>query len=86
MHILLHFRLKWNARISKDLYPHGFIIFLSTVAVADPGFPIGGINLVGGVHSWSGYVSKILYVETKESGPLGKEQPQNPQRTCTAAK
>ena len=34
----------------------------------------GGINLVGGrgsVDSRGGYVSKILYVETKESGPNG---------------
>ena len=34
-----------------------------TNTVADPGF------LVGGVDSCGGYVSKILYVETKESGP-----------------
>ena len=33
-------------------------------------FPLGGVDLVeGGVDSWGGYVSKILYVETKESGP-----------------
>ena len=31
----------------------------------------GGRNLVGGVDSRGGYVSKILYVEMKESGPLG---------------
>ena len=36
--------------------------------VADPGFPAGG---GGCVDSRSGYVSKILYVKTKESGPLG---------------
>ena len=35
------------------------------LAVADPGFPV-----VGGVDSRGGYVSKILYVETKVSGPL----------------
>ena len=35
-------------------------------------FPQGGINLVGGAPNFrGGYVSKILYVETKESGPLG---------------
>ena len=36
-------------------------------AVADPGFPVGG----GGADPRGGYVSKILYVATKESGPLG---------------
>ena len=36
------------------------------LAVADPGFPVGG-----GVDSWGGYVSQILYVKKKESGPLG---------------
>ena len=30
-----------------------------------------GVDLVGAVESPGGYVSKILYVETKESGPLG---------------
>ena len=41
--------------------------------MADPGFPVGGdVDLVGGgVDSQDGYVSKNLYVETKESGPLG---------------
>ena len=40
--------------------------------VADPGFPIGGgVDLMGGHDSRGGYVSKILYVETKESGSLG---------------
>ena len=40
-----------------------------TLAVADPGFPIEGVGLVGeGVDS---YVSKILYVKTKKSGPMG---------------
>ena len=43
----------------------------SELTVADPGFPGGGIDLVGeGVDSWGSYVSKILYVEMKESGPL----------------
>ena len=32
----------------------------------------GGLDLVGGaVDSRGGYVSQILYVKTKESGPLG---------------
>ena len=43
------------------------------VSVADPGFPVGGgVDLVGGgVDSRGGYVLKILYVKTKELGPLG---------------
>ena len=43
------------------------------ITVADPGFPVGrGVDLVGGaVDSRGGYVSQILYVKTKESGPLG---------------
>ena len=46
--------------------------FLST-SVADPGFPIGGgMDLVrGAVDPRGGYVSKILHVKTKESGPVG---------------
>ena len=41
--------------------------------MADPGFPVGGgVDLVrGGVDSRGGYVSKILYVKTKELGPWG---------------
>ena len=38
--------------------------------MVDPGFPIGSVDIMGG-DSQGGYVSKILYVETKESGPLG---------------
>ena len=33
--------------------------------MADPGFPVGGVDF------WGGYISKILYVETKEFGLLG---------------
>ena len=42
-------------------------------AVADPGFPVGGgVDLVkGAVDSRGGYVSEILYVKMKESGPVG---------------
>ena len=44
-----------------------------SIAVVDPGFPVGGgMDLIGGVHSLSSSVSKILYVETKESGPYLK--------------
>ena len=39
--------------------------------VVDPGFPIGGTDLVGGTNSQGSYVSKNLYVKTKESGPVG---------------
>ena len=46
-------------------------VFSYTEAVADPEFPIGGVDLMGGVDSRGGYVSKILYVKIKESGPLG---------------
>ena len=40
-------------------------------AVADPGFPVGGgVDLVqGAVDPRGSYVSKILHVKTKESGP-----------------
>ena len=46
---------------------------IDTHTVADPGFPIGGgMDLIGGgVDSRGGYVLKILYVKTKELGPLG---------------
>ena len=41
--------------------------------MADPGFPVGGgVDLVGGaVDPRGGYVSKILHVKRKESGPVG---------------
>ena len=41
--------------------------------VADPGFPVGGgVDLVwGAVDPRGGYVSKLLHVKTKESGPIG---------------
>ena len=43
------------------------------VPVADPGFPVGGgVDLVrGAVDPRGSYVSKILHVKTKESGPVG---------------
>ena len=44
------------------------------LTVADSEFPVGGgMDLVGGggVDFREGYVSKILYVKMKESGPLG---------------
>ena len=41
--------------------------------MADPGFPVGGgVDLVwGAVDPRGSYVSKILHVKTKESGPIG---------------
>ena len=40
--------------------------------VVDPGFLLGGVDLVGGgMDSQGSYVSKILYVKMKELGPLG---------------
>ena len=47
--------------------------FNDSFAVADPGFPVGGgVDLVrGAVDPRGGYVSKILHVKTKESGPVG---------------
>ena len=50
-------------------------------SVTDPGFPVGGVNLVD---SRGGYVSKILYVETKESGPLGIVHRAYPPRSANA--
>ena len=43
------------------------------IPVADPGFPVGGgVDLVGGaVDPRGSYVSKILHVKMKESGPVG---------------
>ena len=53
--------------------------------MADPGFPVGGRGpRMGGVDSRGGYVSKILYVETKESGPLGARAPGTPSRSANA--
>ena len=49
------------------------LLILWTYSVADPGFPVGG-----GVDSQAGYVSKILYVKKKESGPLGGRVPGTP--------
>ena len=41
--------------------------------MADPEFPVGGGRgpHSGGMDSRGGYVWQILYVKTKESGPLG---------------
>ena len=41
------------------------------IAVADPGFPVRGPQPRRGANSRGGYVSKNLYVKTKQLGPLG---------------
>ena len=54
-------------------------------AVANSGFPVlGGVDLVGrgGVDTRGGYVSKMLYVETTESGALGGRAPGMPPRSA----
>ena len=49
----------------------GSMFTLVSLAVADPGFTVGGRRpRRGAADSRSGYVSKILYVETKESGHI----------------
>ena len=56
--------------------------------MADPGFPVeGAVDLVGGgVDSRGGYVSKIFYVETKESGPLrGRARRTPPSRSANVS-
>ena len=54
--------------------------------MADPGFPVGGgVDLVrGAVDPRGGYVSKILHVKTKESGPVGGGAPGAPPRSANA--
>ena len=44
--------------------------FRIKTAVEDPGFPVGGTNLVGGANSRHGRVLSFFYVKTKELGPL----------------
>ena len=45
-------------------------------AVADPGFPVGGRGpRRGAVDPRGSYVSKILHVKMKESGPVGGARP-----------
>ena len=51
---------------------HKFMFGMNNYSVADPGFPVGGRRPYrGGANSRGGYVSKNLYVKTKESGPVG---------------
>ena len=64
---MFHLITGYVGEIKKHKY-----MFL-TFAVADPGFPVGGgVDLVGGaMDPRGGYVSNILHVKTKESGPVG---------------
>ena len=69
----------------------GIFVNLQKVAkaVADPGFSVGErrpLEVGGGsADSRGGYGSKILYVETKESGPLGRGRvPDTPPRSANA--
>ena len=57
-------------------------------AVADPGFPVGGVaDLVGGgANSRGGYFLKNLYVKTKEFGPLGGRMLAAPPGSATVMK
>ena len=55
--------------------------------MADPGFPVGGRGprRGGAVDPRGGYVSKILHVKTKESGPVGGRAPPDPPMACMKA-
>ena len=65
-------------KFCSNLWPWSILLGL----VADPGFPVGGsVDLVGGVISRGSYVSKILYVRTKDSG-LGGRVPGTPPRSA----
>ena len=49
------------------------------LAVADPGFPIGGgMDVIGGLYSQCRYISESLYVKMKESAPVGGCVPSRP--------
>ena len=47
-------------------------------------FPYGASTSSGGIDSRGGYILTILYVETKESGPLGGHAPSSPHRSTNA--
>ena len=49
-----------------------FLVKICQLTVVDPGFPTGGCGPHReGVDFSGGYISNILYVKMKESGPLG---------------
>ena len=55
--------------------------------MADPGFPVGGIDLVGGsLTPETVALQKFLYVKTKESGPLGRRVPGTPPRSANVCR
>ena len=61
---------------------------LNTTAVADPGFPVGRVDLVGGgVDSRGGYISKKLCVQNERIWTLGGRAtgtpPLDPPMHCT---
>ena len=64
LYVILYF--VYISRVMQYFY---FCIHFFYVRVQ---FQVIEMNLVGGgVDSWDSYVSKILYVKTKESGPFG---------------
>ena len=65
--------LSWGMWLAAAMQCQAF----KSQAVADPGFPVGGgMDLVGGaVDPQGGYISKILHVKMKESGPVGGHAP-----------
>ena len=52
-------------------------LMLTPLSVVDPGFPHRGA-----VYPRGGYISKILHVKTKESGPVGGCMPGVPPRSA----
>ena len=73
--------------MESQTYP-GYILacYYVWTVTADPGFPRGGAHLVRGADSQDGYVSKTLYVNVKESGPLGggrRRRPGSANACCT---
>ena len=79
----LHWRLLFMQSFTRDAVKlvsaknrHLLVPHSPTWTVADPGFPVGGVDLVGGgLDSRGGCVPKMLYVKTKESAPLGAHSP-----------
>ena len=47
---------------------------------------MGGVDLIGGMDSRGGYISNILYVKMKESGPLGGVCRARPPKTANPRK
>ena len=75
----------WSVHCSTPGSPKGQGLLPS--AVADPGFPVGGgmdliwggMDLIrGAMDPRGGYISKILHVKMKESGPIGGRAPGTP--------